>query len=257
MSNFDYVLGTKATDEELDLRIKKVEMFRERPITDGHFLYNLGLFSSSSWVAKMLFLNELYQLVLDIPGVIVEFGTWWGQNQVLFENLRAVYEPFNHTRRIIAFDSFEGYVGLTDNDNPDSDVLVDGGYATSEGYEAYLKELLELNESCNVLNYRKHDIVKGNVVDTVPQFFARKSSMVVALAYFDLGLYEPTKVCLEAIVPRLIPGSIIMLDEFNSLDAPGETTAFMEIVEEFDFDYEIRKSRYLTDRTIVKVKCLV
>jgi hypothetical protein len=50
----------------------------------------------------------------------------------------------------------------------------------------------------------------------------------VALAYFDFDLYEPTKVCLEAIKDRLTKGSIVAFDELNYHTWPGETLALKE-----------------------------
>ena len=45
---------------------------------------------------------------------ILEFGTRFGHNLVVFENLRAIYEPFNKTREIVGFDTFEGYKNFTE-----------------------------------------------------------------------------------------------------------------------------------------------
>ena len=36
-----------------------------------------------------------------IPGDIFEFGTRFGHNMVVFENLRAVYEPFNKPEKLL------------------------------------------------------------------------------------------------------------------------------------------------------------
>ncbi len=198
---------------------------------------------------------------MNIPGVIVEFGVWWGQNLILAENLRAIYEPFNHTRRIIGFDTFSGYASFSEKDRPSPkgafqsylDVVRDGGYSVSEGYRSYLEELLAAHEGNNILgNMRKHTLVEGDVVKTVPKFFAKNPETVVALAYFDLALYRPTKTCLQAILPHLVPGSVILLDEFNYPEAPGETIAFKEVFR--DVAFTIKKSKYITDKSIVIIK---
>jgi hypothetical protein len=69
---------------------------------------------------------------------------------------------------------------------------------------------------------------------------------LVALAYFDMALYEPTKVCLEAIKPRLVKGSLVVFDELNHKDYPGETQAAIEV---FGLDkYAIYRSKVLPDR---------
>jgi len=132
---------------------------------------------------------------------------------ILFENLRAIYEPLNQNRRIIGFDTFRGYPELSSKDIA-SDTIKVGGYTVSEGYKDYLEKLLAYHESNNVLsNIKKHTVIEGDVTETVPEFFEENPEAVVALAYFDLALYRPTRICLEAIKPHLIRGSVVMLDE--------------------------------------------
>jgi hypothetical protein len=99
---------------------------------------------------------------------------------------------------------------------------------------------------------RRQSLIEGDAVKTVPLFFKDNPGTIVALAYFDMALYEPTKACLEAIKPNLVPGSVILLDEFNYPEAPGETIAFKEVFK--GVDYTIRKSKYITDKSIVIVK---
>ena len=248
MSEFNYIEETKATEENMRQREVLYRLFNERPMPDDQLLSSLGLYMRSSALAKVLFVNELYQLILDIPGVIIEFGTWWGQNLVLFENLRAIYEPFNQYRRVIGFDSFKGYVDISSSDKESRTIKI-GGYTVSEGYQKYLDELIAYHEKNNVLgNIKKHSTVEGDVTKTVPQFFKDNPETVVALAYFDLAVYKPTKACLEAIKPHLIRGSILMLDELNSREYPGETLAFKEVFK--DAGFTLKKSKYMTDRTI-------
>jgi len=251
-NKFDYDLGSNATDHTLEIRDKIIEQFMKRPMPDSHLFYNMGLFMSSSNLAKILFLDELYQHILYVPGAIVEFGTWWGQNQIVFENLRAIYEPFNRSRRIIGFDTFSGYERFSEHDK-EGGVIRKGGYSTSDNYDQFLRCLASLNESHNILgNTGRSSIVKGDVMKTVPDFFDSNPEVMVALAYFDLALYKPTRICMETISDRLIPGSVIMLDEFNSSEAPGETLAFREVFS--ILGYKIKKSRFLTDRTMVIFK---
>jgi hypothetical protein len=75
---------------------------------------------------------------------------------------------------------------------------------------------------------------------------------MVAMAYFDLALYEPTISALNSISDRLMPGSVIVLDELNDPRYPGETVAFREWAR--DKSYEITRSNILPDRTFVTIK---
>jgi hypothetical protein len=77
---------------------------------------------------------------------------------------------------------------------------------------------------------RKHDIVKGDAVQTVPKYFIEHPETIIAMAYFDFDLYKPTRVCLEAIQPHLTKGSVIAFDELNMPEFPGETRAFKEVL---------------------------
>ena len=188
---------------------------------DEELLVNLGLYMRSGALAKLLFLNELYQKILPIPGILCEFGIWWGQSLAMFENLRAVYEPYNHARRMVGFDTFEGYKEIGEKDKR-SATISEGVYGVPAGYENYLDQLLDYHEQENVMGHiRKHKLVKGDATVSCRNYLAENPEVFVALAFFDMALYEPTKACLEAIAPRLIKGSVVAFDELNHRDYPG------------------------------------
>ena len=189
-------LETKASTEQMQHRETLYKLFENTPIPTDQLIMHLGLFMRSSALAKILFLNEIYEEILDVPGSIMEFGCWLGQSLIVFENLRAINEPFNQNRRVIGFDTFEGYASISDVDG-DSDVIHSGGYALPENYPDYLRDLIAYHESNNILSHiEKHSIVQGDVVKTVPKFLKDNPGEMVALGYFDLALYEPTKACL-------------------------------------------------------------
>lgn len=251
--NLEYRIESNSSESQYNFRQRMLEMFRDSPLPEEHLMCNFGLYARSSVLIKYLVINELYELIINVPGVIMEFGIWWGQNLVLFENMRAIYEPFNKTRQIIGFDTFAGYHSFSKEDAA-SEVVDDGGYTVSEGYKNYLEELLAVHEGCNVLGHirNRHRLIPGDVVETAPKYFKDHPETIVALAYFDMALYKPTKSALEAIRPHLIPGSVILLDELTWADAPGEAIAFKEVFK--DANYSIRRSRYTAERAIITMK---
>jgi Macrocin-O-methyltransferase (TylF) len=222
---------------------------RALPIDD--LLVNLPLYMRSSTVAKLLWINELYQLVEPIPGVIMEFGAWWGANMALFDSLRAVYEPYNYSRRVIGFDTFAGYPPPQPQDGIDSRVH-SGAYAVAPEYPEHLASVLDCHERENPMGHiRKHELITGDASETIHDYLSAHPETVIALAYFDMQLYEPTKACLKAIRPHLVRGSVLAMDELNAAEYPGETVAFREA---FGLDrYAMRRSRFLPDRTYVVV----
>jgi hypothetical protein len=248
----NFQMETKATDKQIENWKILDDLYENNPLPTYDMLNNLGLFMKTSELAKILFLDELYQHIVNIPGVILEFGIWWGQNLTTFENLRAIYEPFNKNRRIIGFDTFSGYASFSKSDKKNN-VIKPGNYGVPRRYKSYLEKIIAFHESNNVLgNLKKHELIEGNVVKTVPKYFKSNPETIVALAYFDLALYKPTKIALETIKPHLIPGSVIMFDELNEPEYPGETIAFKEVLK--DLDFSIKKSKFIADRSIVIIK---
>lgn len=238
----------KTDDKVANNRQRLFDLFKGRPMNDEELLVNLGLYMRSGALAKILFLDELYQKVIGIPGHIMEFGVWWGQSITTFENLRAIHEPYNHQRRIVAFDTFTGYPEVGDKDKR-SDIISEGVYQVNQGYEKYLEELVDFHEKENVTSQiKKHEVVKGDVRETLPGWLNNNPQAFVSLAFFDMALYDPTKAALEAIFPRLIKDSVIAFDELNHKDYPGETQAAMEILGSSGF--KIENSKILPDRVL-------
>src|SRR5206468_557278 len=68
----------QAPPEQVKARNRQLELFRQTPLPPQELATNLGLYLRSTVVAKILYLNELYTNILHLPGVVMEFGCWWG-----------------------------------------------------------------------------------------------------------------------------------------------------------------------------------
>jgi hypothetical protein len=203
-------------------------MIRQSPIPDGELSANVGLYLSRMQLSRLMLMHQLYQSILPIHGVIMEFGVRWGQNLALFSNFRGMYEPYNYNRKIIGFDTFAGFPSV---DLKDGSKIAKGDYSVVEGYQAYLTTILEQHQADSpIAHKKKFELVAGDATITIHEYLARQPETVVALAYFDFDIYQPTKVCLEAILPRLTRGSVIAFDELNCPEFPGETLAVLETI---------------------------
>jgi hypothetical protein len=215
---------------EDSIRGKFVGHFRNCPIPDQEIMQNLGLFLSSKNLARILFMNHLYQQIIDIHGIVIEFGTRWGQNIALFSALRGIYEPFNRMRKIVGFDTFEGFVSLENEDAKAHPLIKIGGFTTTQGYENYLDGVMAYHEQDNPVSHiKKYELCKGDASVEIVKYLERCPETVIALAFFDFDIYKPTKDCLEAIRPHLFKGSVLGFDELGDPDCPGETIALNEV----------------------------
>lgn len=189
---------------------------------------NIGLFITPQQRRRELFFYEIYKLILDKPGSIAQFGVRWGRELAFFESLRTVFEPFNHSRRIVGFDTFAGYSGLSEKDGATSQ-MSSGNLSVSENHKTFLEELLRDRELLSpVQQYQKFTLVEGDVRETLEPYLEENPHEIFSLVHLDLNLYEPTKKVIQLIKPRLFSGSIIIVDEVNLKSIPGETVAIME-----------------------------
>jgi hypothetical protein len=245
----DYTPHNRTAPAQESARETLYELFRRRPMSDQELLINTGLYTRSSALAKLLFLDELYRQIVPVPGVIMVFGTWWGQDVAVLHNLRAVHEPYNVLRKVIGFDTFEGYPTLSDEDRP-SDTIKQGAYHVSENYLEYFQRLMEYHSRENVMGHvQKFELVAGDVTSTLEEYLDRHPETLVALAYLDLALYEPTKRVLELLSPRMVKGGVLAMDELNSSEYPGETLAFREVMGLRG--HAMYRSKFLPDRSYI------
>ena len=217
-----------ASSVELENRNKLNHLFKNCPIPENERLTNSGLFVKRQDLTKQLFFNDLYSKIINVHGVIMEFGVRWGQNLVTLNNLRGIHEPFNYSRKIIGFDTFSGFENVSEKDGT-HEIIKKGAFSVTDDYDKYLEEILDYHEKeCPVSHVKKNTLIKGDAVVMLEKYLKDHPETIIAFAYFDFDVYEPTKKCLELIKPYLTKGSIIGFDELNDPQFPGETVAVRE-----------------------------
>lgn len=212
----------------VDSRNALADRLQHSPLPPAELIRNLGLYLLPMDLKRLLFFADLYQRFLHVPGVIMEFGCRWGQNLATLQSLRSILEPFHHRRRIIGFDTFQGFPNVAAEDGT-ADAVATGAYSVTSGYPQALTELLRLRETqAPISEVQKFEIVEGDVSETLPEYLDQHPETIVAFAYFDLDLYQPTKDCLQRLAQHLTKGSVVGFDELNHANFPGETVAVRE-----------------------------
>ncbi|MFV2034604.1 MAG: class I SAM-dependent methyltransferase [Halocynthiibacter sp.] len=224
----EFVTETGASDAELDRRAEFTRLFEQNPIPTADLLQNMGLFLSRQSLSRILTMHALYQKILDVHGVIMEFGVRWGQNLALFVAFRGIYEPYNHNRKIIGFDTFEGFPSVHEKDGEGQSIQV-GGYGVTENYQAFLAQVLDHHQTNSpIAHKKKYELVRGDATSTLETYLREHPETIVSFAYFDFDIYEPTKVCLDLLQGCMTKGTVLAFDELNHPAFPGETLALKE-----------------------------
>jgi len=190
-------------------------------------LENFPKYVRRQHLKRFLAMYELFKLILPVKGSIVECGVFRGFSLMSWAKLSTILEPENLTRRIYGFDTFNGFPSVSSSDRNGSGVAEVGDFQASS-YEELL-ELIRLYDQDRFLGHiPKMQLIRGDVIKTIPEFVQQNRHLLVSLLFIDLDLYEPTKVALEQIVPRMSKGAIIAFDELDNPIWPGETEALLE-----------------------------
>ena len=218
-----------SAESSLKARAQLFGFLKNYPATEEETERSLGLFLRGSLLARIFAIRELYEKIVMLPGVIIDLGTWRGQTAVVCENLRAIFEPLHFNRRIICFDTFQGYRGFSERDRQ-TELHKDGTYNVGAGYAGLLMQLLVLHEQNNAMGHNcgKHQVIAGDCRATLPEFFENHPYEVTALAFFDLNSYDPTWRCFQEVFQRLVPGGIIAFWQLTRDAIPAEGTVYAQ-----------------------------
>lgn len=160
----------------------------------------------------------------NIQGDIVECGVWKGgmTMAMMFQNMRD-----NTDRHFWLFDTFEGLPPPTEHDGKkaiNTYKMVQAGDEKTVNKQmrhrmedgGWNKGSLEVVKS-NLFytHYPRENIhfIKGLVEDTLPKV---KLPEKIAILRLDTDFYESTKIELEYLWDRLVPGGILLVDDFCS-----------------------------------------
>ena len=198
------------------------------------------LFSDRITVQNMITRYELYKLIKNTPGDIIELGLYKGNSFAWLSQLSVILEPFAINRRLIGFDTFNGFTSIDTSADP-SDI---SELNFSDTDESMLNESLDMLDKLRPVNkIRRFEVVKGDIMNTLPRFLNDNPWMTCALLILDTDLYAPTKLALELVLPLMPKGAVIAFDEYNYQNFPGETQALRDTlgannlrVKKFDYE---------------------
>lgn len=171
----------------------------------------LGLVSQYSMTGRLRlwsFLQALRHVDRHgIPGDIVECGVYKGGNLIL--------AGLTTNRPIWGYDTFEGMSEPTDHDTrldgPEKVTTKEKWATTDDWCAASIYEV-----EANFGKYASKDrlnLIKGKVEDTLQN--AANIPDRIAVLRLDTDWYESTKVELETLYPRLVPGGVLIIDDYG------------------------------------------
>jgi len=166
---------------------------------------------------------DLFKKVIEMPGDIVECGVLKGTGVLFWAKLIQIFNPRSN-RKVIAFDTFEGYPNSTSNTEKEyGNKFIDNSSYVPVSPE----EIMEIARKLN-LDHRI-ELIKGDATVTIGEYVKNNPGFRVALLNLDFDVYEPTKMALEHLYSIIIPNGVVVLDEY-AVKRWGESNAVDEYV---------------------------
>jgi hypothetical protein len=206
------------------------ELFVNEPLELIEKIEGFPKYASRQSLAKFLTKYELFKQILHVNGSIVECGVLHGAGLLAWAKLSSIFEPANHPRKIIGFDTFTGFPSVHSKDTVGTFQDIRPGALTGSSIEFAREAVRVYDLNRPIAHIPKVQLVQGDLCETAPRFAEQNPHLVVALLYLDLDLYEPTKKSLEVFVPLMPKGSIIAFDQLNASIFPGETRAVDDVL---------------------------
>lgn len=151
---------------------------------------------------------DLAHAYKHVPGVIVECGTWRGG---MIAGIAAI---LGDSREYYLYDSFEGLPEAKPVDGEGAKIWQEDKNSPYY-FDNCRAEMQEAENAMKLSGVRKYHIVKGWFNETLPSFPKDKS---IAILRLDGDWYESTMTCMENLYPQVVPGGIIIIDDYHTWD---------------------------------------
>jgi len=217
------------TEAEKEVGRDTAEIFTRSPDSVETRLENFPKYVRRQYLKRFLALYEIFKRVLPVKGSVIECGVFRGFGLLSWAKLSTILEPENLTRRIYGFDSFAGFPAV---DSKDKSPYTQSrpGDLSAPSYDELCALIGQYDRDRFLGHIPKVELIKGDIVQTAPEFVQSHPHLLVSLLFIDCDLYEPTRAALEAFVPRMPKGAIVAFDELDNPRWPGETLAALEVL---------------------------
>lgn len=216
----------------------KLPDFDEQSMYDYETNYHLTM--NIDRVSKYIIHYEAMKMTRNIPGAIVECGVFKGTSFARFSIFRELFGNYT-SKKLIAFDVFS-------DDFPDTKFEEDKKIRqdwidTAGGSSIATDQLSSVLDRNNIKNYQ---LVAGDVLKTIPNYAEKNKGLKISLLNIDIDFVEPTYCALEYFFPLLMPGGIVLLDNYagespEGIALHGDTKGVDDYFKDNNIEIKIRQ----------------
>ncbi len=215
------------------------------PGDDIYHKFNEFIFSNDiKLIGKLLHRFQHFLNVKDLPGDIVEIGVFKGSGISTFLKFIEIYCP-NSNKKVIGFDIFDVFDGQKilskdlDHEKKSMNIVYDRVNKDDLSLESVTNNLVS-----TTISDERYLLVKGDVEETLPKFLENNPGFRISYLYIDVDLDRPTYVALKLLWNRILPGGVILFDEYE-YHKFTESNGVEKFLQEMNVDYNIKSTNWI------------
>lgn len=204
--------------------------FERYNISKREICKNFQVYARRIFLKRLLAHYEFFRMTVDLPGDIVELGVYRGASLMSWANFLEIRNMGDRQKQVFGFDNFAGFTSFHEKDGK-ADLKVGKTLSGFDGgvFENILKDAISIFDKDRFIPYKPRVVlIKGSIEETIPRFVRENPGLRISLLHFDCDLYEPTKVSLEMLWPLVVPGGVVLFDEYGIRPWEGESKAVDE-----------------------------
>lgn len=205
--------------------------------------FNEFIFSNDIKVlGKMLHRFEYFNKIKDLPGDIIEIGVFKGSGIATFSKFLEIYCP-NSNKKVIGFDIFQN----NSDEILKKDVTLDKDNMNIVYSRVNADDLTLQSVDARLMNmniHKKYSLVEGDVEETLPLFLEKNPGLRISLLYIDCDIERPTYYSLKYLWDRILPGGIILFDEYE-YHSFSESNGVDRFLKENNIKYNLKSTNFM------------
>lgn len=228
---------------------------RNMPQEETYQAFNNFIFSNDTKIlGKLLHRYDFFCATRHLPGDIVEVGVFKGSGIASFSKFVDIYCP-NSNKKIIGFDFFNPTESTkmlekdSSHDRNSMDLVYSRSTNDDREYASVMRRLDEMSID------KKYDLIEGDVEQTLPKFIQENPGFRISLLYIDVDLERPTYFTLKYLWDRVLPGGIIVFDEFE-YHKFSESCGVEKFLQERNIEFSLQSTNWIAPTSYIVKKDL-
>jgi len=225
--------------------IKNILNNNEKSYTNDNIYnsFNEFIFSNDIKVfGKLIKRFEYFNRIKNLPGDIVEIGVFKGSGIATFSKFLEIYCS-NSNKKIIGFDIFKNNDEIIlKKDNELDKKNMETVYSRVNNDDLKIESVISRLENMEI--HKKYLLIEGDVEESIPSFLKNNPGMRISMLYIDCDIERPTYLSLKYLWDRILPGGIIVFDEYE-YHTFSESCGVEKFLKENNIKYELKSTNFM------------